>query len=353
MGNLSINSKNQKKFKLTASAIWIISAGTILAACMIFFIVTLISISGSKSAPAVFNLNQIGATNDSLLISWDCTRNADEYIIKYTGDKGQTGELNSSIPFASIDGLEPNTEYTVKVIPVKDGKLYGALSVQCVTEQYCEITSINIDECTSDSVSISWQYSGPNDGFTAIAYVVDIQGKRHLTSDKIEISAGGDAKCTINGLMPEMNYTVAVMPKSRFGKIGKSTFQTQFKSISYKKFSIIRAVICSKNTQDTAFVKKLTSLKASESYKISMIIAGKAASEQKVNMALYIKNSKGQLVSETKYDDIYTNLNNSDSFSQNTILLDFTSPAVQDEYTAYLTIDGQTVRRIDFDTFDE
>lgn len=354
MGNLSINTtKTQKKFKLTRSAISIISAIAILTVCLILFIITLISISASKSEPVVFNLSQIGATNDSLLISWDCTSKADEYIVKYTDDKGQIGELNTNITFASIDDLVSNSKYTVEVIPVKGGQTYTALAVQCATEPYCEITSVTIDRCTSDSVSVSWQYSGPNEGFTVIAYVVDINGKRHLTSNKAEISADSDTKCTINGLMPEMSYTVAVMPKNRFGKIGKSTFETQFKSVEYENINIIRAVICPQDSKKTKSVTKLISLTPGEGYKISMIITGNTSSEDKVNMALYIKNSNGQLVSETNYTDIYTNPNNLSALKQRIILLDFAAPAAQDKYAAYLTINGITVRRIDFDTFND
>lgn len=352
MGNSSIGkAENPKKFRITSSAVWIISAAAILIICLIFFLATLLSLPGSKSEPAVFDLSQIGATNDSLLISWDCTGSADEYIINCTS-QGASHEFTTDIIFASISGLAPDSTYTVKVTPVKDGMRYSPISLQCSTAKFCEITSIDIDECTADSVTVSWQYSGVNEGFTAVAYVVDISGKRHLTSAKVDIPAGSDTRCTIDGLMPEMHYTVAVMPKNRFCKLGKSTFETQFNSISYKKLNIIRAVICSDDSEKTTRVTKLTSLTAAMPYKISMIITGEASSHDKAEMALYIKNSSGQLVSEIKYSDIYTNPDGLDAFKQRIILLDFLSPAQQGQYTAYLTINGETVRRIDFDTFE-
>ncbi len=354
MGNSSINTtENPKKFKFSASAAWIISAIAILAVCLIFFIATLLALTGTQAEPSIFDLSGIGATNDSLLISWNCTSAADEYIISCTGPNGETDDLTTDITFASISGLKPDSTYTVEVVPVKNGQKYSARSVQCTTEPYCEITSITVNECTSNSVTVSWQYNGKNEGFTAIAYVADIGGKRHLTSAKVDVAADSDTKCTISGLMPEMYYTVAIMPKSRFKKIGKLNFETQNNSISYKKLSIIRAAICPDDTQYTKNITKLTSVTPGKPYKISMMIIGEATSQDKVNMALYIKNSSGQLVSETNYPNIYTNPDEVSAGMQRIILLDFTAPQQQDEYTAYLTFDGELVRRIDFDTFAE
>ncbi len=355
MDKSSINTQNkQKNNKFTNSALWIISAAAIMVVCLIFFIITICNADRAKGDPKVFDVAQAGATHDSLLISWDCTVAADEYIVNCTSADGNyTTEITSDIPFASVSGLIPDSKYTIEVIPVKNGQQYSSDSTQCNTAKYCEITAITIDSVTSDSVTASWQYSGINNGFTAIAYVTDIYGKRHLTSAKVEIPAGGDSNCTITGLVPEMKYTFAVIPNTRFNKLGKLNFETQFKSTSSSKINIIRAVICPENTQQTKTVTKLTSVKAGNPYKISMMISGVATAEDTVNMVLYINNSNGQLVSETHYDDIHTNPNGLTPFTQRIILLDFKSPEQKDEYTACLTIDGEFARRINFDTFSE
>lgn len=328
----------------------LIISGAISSLCLIFFFYTLFTLKNYDSTPEILNAKQIGSTENSLLISWDCSGSADEYTVRCYGNDGKIfGDITTDIPFAAIRNLNSDSEYCVEISAVKDSKQYSAKSIICSTEPFCEVTSITILKTTQNSVTFSWEYNGADKGFTAVAYILDLDGKRHLTSSKAQISGESSAQCTIEGLLPNMNYTLAVMPATRYNKLCKADFTTGAYKKSYSKLDITRFVICSDNSDNSPVVKSFKTIKPNSPYKISIIISGEASKDEKVNMAIYIKDNNGNFVSETKYADIYTNPDGKAAFKQRVILLSIISPQAEGKYIAYLTIDGETAARLNFD----
>lgn len=352
MDNSPINS-SKRKSKAHKAALFPIAAGVILVICLVFFFCTLSDIAKAKSEPEVFDIRAVSATDTSLLLSWNCTPKAEEYSVRCISADGKTvTQQSADIPFAVFRGLEPNTQYTIEVSAFKDDTEYPASSVSASTEQYCAVTAVNVTKTTSRSVTISWDYTGDDSGFTAVAYVIDINGKRHLTTDQVKIAKGQKGKCTIEGLMPETEYTVAVIPNTKFKQVCKANFATAFEKISYDKLTIVRSVICDADTDDSPNVMRLSSINPDTEYKISMIISGETSKDDTADMALFIKDKQGNLVSETNFGAIHTNPNGIHGYKHRVILLSFTSPSNSGEYEACLTIDGEIAAKIPFETVD-
>lgn len=334
--------------KLKKITIWLFAVGTAAAICLVFFFCTLFRIRSSREIPEVFNAQQLGATDNSILLSWDSTGPADGYRIRMTNDNGAAVVSDCDLPFAVLRDLQPNREYSVNVCAVKDGQEYGGETVVCSTERFCEITNVTVTKVGSDYVNLSWEYEGVNEGFQTVAYVLDTNGRRHLTSDIIEIAANDKPQCTISGLASEMNYTVAVMPLTRYGKLGKSTFHTEKYSDKYNAFNIIRFVICSANVTDALQVHDLTNLKPSAHYKTSLILNGKTDQNHTVFLSLLITDTDGNLVKEEQYGDIHTNPEGKQWYIHRSMLFDFHAPDRTGEYYMYLMADEQSIYRIKF-----
>lgn len=350
MDNASINS-SKKKNKSNKTSLFPIVAGVILVICLAFFFCTLSDIAKSKNEPEVFDIRAVSATDTSLLLSWNCTPEAEEYSVKCIDGNGENIATQSTdTPFAVLRDLEPNTQYTIEVSAFKDGTEYPSSSASVSTGQYCAVTLVKVTETNARSVTISWDYTGADNGFTAVAYVIDINGKRHLTTDTVKIAKGQKNECVIEGLLPDTEYTVTVMPNTKFRQVYKTNFITAFEKISYNKFTIIRTVICDASTDTSPNVLRVQSLMPSTEYKISMIISGEAAKDDTVEMALLIKDKHGNLVSETNFGEVYTNPNGSDWYKHRVILLSFTSPSDIGEYQAYITFDGEIASKITFET---
>lgn len=340
---------NSNSRKVPGIFIILIISGTISALCLIFFFYTFFILKNSSSTPEILNARQIGSTENSLLISWDCSGFADEYTVRCYGNDGEIFDnITTDIPFAAIRNLNYDSVYNVEISAVKGSRQYSTKSISCTTEPYCKVTSVTVLKTTQNSVTFSWEYNGTDKGFTAAAYVLDLEGKRHFTS-KAQISEGDSTQCTIEGLLPDINYTLAVMPATHYNELYKTNFTTDKYNESYSKLKIIRFVICSNDSDNSPIVNSLKSIKTNSAYKASIIISGEASKEDKANMAIYIKDSNGNLVSETQYADIYTNPDGKASFKQRVILLSIMSPQVEGKYIAYLTIDGEIAAKVNFD----
>ncbi len=328
----------------TVSALLAVAvAASVGLVCFFFFLC-----SGSRDAPKIFDARQIGATDSSVLISWSSSGRADGFRIRLIGNDGEEIVSDCDLPFAALRNLHSNTEYSVDICALSDGDEYGAQNISCRTDSYCEVTNIKATSAGGDCVNVSWEYNGVNNGFEAVAYALDSNAKRHLTSKKVRISADGDTKCKISGLASELNYTVVVMPLTSYCKVGKSTFKTGQYSKGYDKINIIRFVICSANVENSIQVQDLNKVKASSKYKASLIINGKTDKNHKANISLLITDSEGNLVSEEKCGDIYTNPEGKDWFYHRPYLFEFTTPDNPGNYYMYLVIDGKSASRINF-----
>lgn len=348
----SINNKTNSTAddkKLLKISLILIAAGAVATVGLISFFYTLFDLKTEESTPEIYDARQLAATDSSVLLTWSSTSSAQRYIVRYN-EHGDTQSLQTVCdqPFAALHHLQPNTTYDVEITAVIDQQEYGRSAITCATDSFCKATDVLIEEVGSDYVTLSWSFQGANKGFHVAAYAVDANGQRHLTSTLTEVSVGSNTKCRISGLSPEVNYTVAVIPMTRYCEIAKSTFQTQKYSKKFDKLNIIRSVICPFNSDDSAQAVQLLNLKPNASYKTSTIINGNATRSDKVDMLIYITDTNGNIVSDFLKKDVYTNPNGDHAYVYRVILLDFKSPEVPGRYNLYLAIDGKTVRKIEF-----
>lgn len=348
----SINNKTNSTAddkKLLKISLILIAAGAVATVGLIFFFYTLFDLKTEESTPEIYDARQLAATDSSVLLTWSSTSSAQRYIVRYN-EHGDTQSLQTVCdqPFAALRHLQPNTTYDVEITAVIDQQEYGRSAITCVTESFCKAADIQIENVGSSDVTLSWNFQGADKGFQVVAYAVDENGQRHITSKIANVRAGNNTRCRISGLSPEVNYTVAVIPMTRYCEVAKSTFQTQKYSKKYDKLNVIRSVICLFTSDDSPQAVQLINLKPNTSYKTSTIINGSATRTDKVNMMMYITDSQGNIISDFAKEGVYTNPNGEHAYVYRVILLDFKSPKSPGNYNLYLAIDGQTVRKIEF-----
>lgn len=308
------------------------------------------TLRGQMGSPShrIANAQQIGATDTAVLLSWQGTDSADYYRISYPDGMNQIVVTESDIPFAVLRRLSPDSAFNAEIRAVTGSRESAPVSVDCRTENRCEVTAIHVTDVQNDTATVSWEYTGQNKGFTAIAYAVDGQGRRHLTTKAVTVKENEPPQCVMGGLYPELSYTVAVMPLTKYHQTGKSTFTVPLYSNAYNKIVFSRFVICPSDTRNTPTVRSLKTVQPSSPYKVSLMFSGKTDSSHTVPVSLLLLKPDGQLYSEFRFSDIPTNPKNKTWYVQRFALLDFRSPTEEGDYQMVLIADGHRIEKIPF-----
>ena len=340
---------SQSEKKINNITLLLVLVGAVTSLCLIFFFTQLFKARHNSVTPKIFNVEQIGATQSSVLIVWSSSEAAEEFIVRYRStDSMDYTELKTDKPFAALRDLQPYKRYKAVVTPVNADREFDPFTVICNTSPYCHVTDVFTDEVTSSSVHVTWNFDGIDEGFTIAAYAVDKNGKRHVTSEKTVVSPGSKHECTLNNLLSELNYTVCVMPNTRYATAGKSTFTTDKYSKEYNSLNVIRVVMCPYDSDDSMHVKSLNQLNSQQDYKTSIIISGQADSKDTIEIKTYITDLEGNIISDFTKKNVLTNPEDKPYFSYRTILTDFKSPVQPGNYLLYTAFDGITVRKLNF-----
>lgn len=335
--------QKQKQIPLILAAV-----GTVTAISLVFFFLALYRMKSSRQTPQIFEIRQIGATDHAVLISWSCSKEADYFVVQGKSVSGESiPEMTCRTPFTAIESLRPNSRYRIEVIPVANGNEYSPVTLDCSTESFCKVTAVSATDVGKDYVDVSWKSEGADEGFVAVAYALDKEGKRHFTSRKVHVPAG-QAGCRISGLLSNLRYTVAVMPETKYGTIEKSTFTTAEYSKEYKNIKILRFVICPFHSENTTNVHALKTVEPSSPYQSSLIISGKAGASDKCDMDVYITDAEDRLIGKASHPQIPLNPEDKPPYVNRVMLLSFSSPSQEGDYFLYLTFDGKTVKRVPF-----
>ena len=336
--------------RLSVISALLILSGTVISVLLVALFIQLFKARTKSITPTVFDVNQIGATDSSVLLVWSHSEAANEFIVRYRStDSLQISELRTNSSFVAIHGLEPYKNYKADVIPVVNGVEYTPVSVICSTDPYCNITEINVDDITNHSAHITWDFKGINEGFTAIAYAVDQKGRRFLTTEKIQVTKDGLNECTFESLLSDVTYTVCVMPNTRYSQVKKITFTTDIYSKTYNTYTINRFVICSVNSTDPFRVSVVRNLTAGQQYKTSLIMSGTADSTKTVNMATYVTDSQNIIVSYNAANDVFLNPDGKNNYFYRSYEIEFTAPLTPGEYYLYAVVDGTTIKKLTFE----
>ena len=310
MNNATIDSsQTYRKYKKLTSLFFLI--GIIASLCLVFFFIMLFKLRDSSITPKIFKAEQIGSTDSSILLAWSSSDAAKEFIVKYRStDSIEYKQFRTDKPFAAIHGLQPFKRYKAIVAPVDGSVEYKACTVLCNTSPFCHVSDVAVDEVTGSSAHITWNSEGIDAGFTVVAYALDLNGKRHVTSQQVHVSPGTAHECTVDHLLSELNYTVCVMPDTKYATVGKSSFTTLKYSKEYNQLKVIRFATCSAESEDSMHVRAINRLEPQKDYKTSIIINGEASPEDKIELTLYITDTDGNIVSDFIKKDVYTNPEN-------------------------------------------
>ena len=336
-----------KKSRRTRLLWTLAGVGLVTAISLVLFIVALCRIN-RRQTPRIFEVRQIGATQNAVLVAWESSDEAEQFVLHGQDTDGQSiPDITCTEPFAAVRGLSPNTSYRIQVVPVSGSVSYTPVSLVCRTAALCHVRDVTVSDVTENAATVHWNTEGADEGFVAIAYALDRQNLRHLTSRRVHVPRG-QHQCQLTGLLSNLHYTVTVMPKTPFGTVGKSSFVTAEYSGSYDKINLIRAVICPGTSSDAVEVHQLKTVKPDNGYKVSMIITGKTSQDDRSDFGLYITDASDRLISEVSVSRIPTNPKDLPAYVYRVVTLDFTSPPTDGDYSLYVVIDGHTIKREPF-----
>lgn len=160
-------------------------------------------------SPKNFMVTEDSVTDTSLFLTWESVAKADSYTIGVMPPTVGTVGIGTGITdrFTRIQGLDPDTEYTFRLMAVKDG-LEGIAAVvwaRTALPAPEEIFALQ-DQLTSESMQIAW-----TEVDKAETYVVDVQPSSG-------VSGAGNAiyktSTTLRGLTPNTQYTIVVRPRN-------------------------------------------------------------------------------------------------------------------------------------------
>lgn len=344
--NPTVTAEHSQKKLRDFTGILLVAGLAVILLGMIFFFT--LKRQMEVSSPRIAGARQIGATDTAVLLSWEGTDGADYYRVSYPDGANRIVVTESDIPYAVLRRLAPGKTFAAKIRAVSGSRESAPVSVDCRTENRCDVTAVHVTDVQHDTATVSWEYTGQNKGFTAIAYAVDEQGRRHLTTKAVTVKENEPPQCVMDGLYPELSYTVAVMPLTKYHRTGKSTFTVPIYSDAYNKLIFSRFVICLADSQNTPTVRSLKTVQPSSPYKVSLMFSGKTDSSHTVPVSLLILKPDGQLYSEYRFTDIPTNPENKTWYVQRFALLDFRSPIEEGDYQMVLIADGHRIATIPF-----
>lgn len=339
--------ENEKQLNVIYTIL--IVAGVVATVCLVFFFAELFKSSGGDARTKILMARQLGATESAVLLSWSGAEDATAFEVScFDRSGGRITTVRTEQPFAAIHGLEANTHYRVTVTPVGLDGDRQPYELRCTTFPYCAVTGVNVEEIGSGSATVTWTYEGIDPGFTVIAYALDREGKRHFTTEPVAVPVGAESKCTLTGLFSELEYTVCVMPDTRYLRVGKSNFTTLKNSDRYKRLNIIRFVVCENDSENQMMVRSTNKLNPSAPYKTSMILSGRIDTYENVDMTVYLTDTEGRLISESVWKNIIKEQIGTTQIEYRTLMTSFNAPDAVGNYRVLAAFETTTVESCSF-----
>ena len=147
-------------------------------------ITTAIPVSGSYTRARVEGLTVGDATAATLPVSWNALAGATEYNVLATDPEGNTvfSATGLTEPACRVNGLLPETAYTVFVSAILNGSVTEAVSVPAVTGALEQVTGVELTHVDSYEFAAQWNRVS-NDEVDNVIYTVDVYAVSytHLT----------------------------------------------------------------------------------------------------------------------------------------------------------------------------
>ncbi|XP_056150871.1 collagen alpha-1(XII) chain isoform X2 [Lampris incognitus] len=166
-----------------------------------------------KTKPLGFarNLQVIDPTTRTLNVRWDPAEgNVREYIVIWTPAEGgdqDVDQVPGSTTFIVLKNLEPNTEYTVTVVPVYHEMEGKSMSKNGKTNPLGEVKNLQVVDPTITTLTVRWEPAVGNVHEYKVFYTAVPGGEEMM--DQV---SGGATTTVLRNLNANTVYNVSVVP---------------------------------------------------------------------------------------------------------------------------------------------
>ncbi|XP_052379346.1 collagen alpha-1(XII) chain-like isoform X14 [Oncorhynchus keta] len=165
----------------------------------------------TKPLGFVKNLQVIEPTTSTLNVRWDAAEgNVREYIIVYiptAGGEQEVDQVSGTTTTTVLKELNPDTEYTVTVVPVYHEMEGLSRSQNGKTNPLGGVKNMKVIDPTINSLSVRWDPAVGNVRNYKVFYVAQPDGK-----EQMEQVSGGTNNLILRNLESDTQYNVSVVP---------------------------------------------------------------------------------------------------------------------------------------------
>ncbi|XP_071323618.1 collagen alpha-1(XII) chain isoform X2 [Trachinotus anak] len=166
-----------------------------------------------KTKPLGFvrNLQVTDPTTSTLNVRWEPAEgNVREYIVIWVPTAGgdqDVDQVSGSTTSTVLKNLEPNTEYTVTVVPVYHEMEGKPQSENGKTNPLGGVKNLRVIDPTMNSLTVNWDPAVGNVRSYKVFYTAEPGGE-----ERMEEVSGGTTTTILRNLDPDTVYNVAVVP---------------------------------------------------------------------------------------------------------------------------------------------
>ncbi|KAM9552622.1 collagen alpha-1(XII) chain-like isoform 5-T5 [Salvelinus alpinus] len=165
----------------------------------------------TKPLGFVKNLQVIEPTTSTLNVRWDAAEgNVREYIVVYiptAGGEQEVDQVSGTTTTTVLKELNPDTEYTVTVVPVYHEMEGLSRSQNGKTNPLGGVKNMKVIDPTINSLSVRWDPAVGNVRNYKVFYVAQPDGK-----EQMEQVSGGTTNLVLHNLESDTQYNVSVVP---------------------------------------------------------------------------------------------------------------------------------------------
>nr|XP_046228238.1 collagen alpha-1(XII) chain isoform X2 [Scatophagus argus] len=166
-----------------------------------------------KTKPLGFvrNLQVTNPTTSTLNVRWDPAEgNVREYIVIWVpaaGGEQDVDQVSGTTTSTVLKNLEPNTEYTVTVVPVYHEMEGKSQSANGKTNPLGGVKNLQVIDPTINTLTVRWDPAVGNVRSYKVLYTAEPGGE-----ERMEEVSGGTTTTILRNLDPDTVYNVAVVP---------------------------------------------------------------------------------------------------------------------------------------------
>ncbi|XP_058235769.1 collagen alpha-1(XII) chain isoform X2 [Hemibagrus wyckioides] len=165
----------------------------------------------TKPLGTVRNLQVTDPTINTLSVRWDPAEgNVREYIVIYVPEAGgeqDVEQISGSTTSTILKNLEPDTKYTVTVVPVYHEMEGKPLSENGKTKPLGGVRNLQVTDPTASTLNVRWDHADGNPRHYKVFYV-----SQPGTEEKMEQVSGSTTNTVLRNLDPNTVYKVTLLP---------------------------------------------------------------------------------------------------------------------------------------------